>query len=81
MTRSAADRRKLWTAAFDDPIVNNPLGWKHRVWLDHILASPSLIEPTSPIKLLRDSGTIDTKDTTSYRASDDFAVSAVIEIS
>jgi endonuclease/exonuclease/phosphatase family metal-dependent hydrolase len=79
MTKSAADRRKLWTAAFDDPIVNNPLGWKHRVWLDHILASPSLLDPAAPVRLVKDSGSIDTKDTTSYRASDHFAVTAVLE--
>jgi hypothetical protein len=80
MTRTASDRRKLWTAAFDDPIVNNPLGWKHRVWLDHILASPSLLRPDSPIRLVEDSGAIDAKDTTSYRASDHFAVTAVIDV-
>ena len=80
MTKTASDRRKLWTAAFDDPIVNNPLGWKHRVWLDHILASPSLLAPASPVRVVRDSGRIDTKDTTSYRASDHFAVTAVMEI-
>lgn len=80
MTRTATDRNKLWTAAFDDPIVNHPLGWKHRVWLDHIIGSPSLLDPASPVKLVRDSGLIDAKDTTSYKASDHFAVTAVLSV-
>lgn len=80
MTGTAADRSKLWTAAFDDPIVNNPLRRQHRVWLDHIIGSPSLLNAASPIKLVEDSGHIDIKDSTSYKASDHFAVMAHLQV-
>jgi Endonuclease/Exonuclease/phosphatase family len=73
MSRTAADREQLWTADFPDPIVN-ATQWRHRIWIDHILASPDLLAPGAPLAVVRDSGRIAAKDATSRKASDHFAV-------
>ena len=67
-----------WTADFPDPIVTNPMGYNHRVWIDHILVSPGLADATSPIRLVNGSGMIDARDNNSRTASDHFAVSCVL---
>ena len=67
-----------WTADFPDPIVNNPRGFNHRVWIDHILVSPDLADPQGPIRLVANSGAIDENDDTAELASDHFAVSCVL---
>jgi hypothetical protein len=72
----AADR---WTADFPDPIVTNPRGWNHRVWIDHILVSPDLADQASPIRLVDGSGAIDAQnDDDARNASDHFAVTCVL---
>jgi hypothetical protein len=79
MTGTSKTRKDLWTAEFPDPIVNNPLGWEHRIWIDHILVSPSMLENDSPVKYVMDSGKIGDKNLDSYKASDHFPVHCDIE--
>lgn len=67
-------RRELYTAEFPDPIVRHPFGFKHRVWIDHILFSPDILRPNNLIKSVQNSGTICVKDQNSKSASDHFAV-------
>lgn len=67
-----------WTADFPDPIVSNPRNWKHRVWIDHILVSPDMLQPNAALRLVNDSGAIDQRDQTSRTASDHFAVSCTL---
>jgi endonuclease/exonuclease/phosphatase family metal-dependent hydrolase len=66
-----------WTADFPDPIVSNPMGFNHRVWIDHILVSPDLADANSPIRMVNGSGAIDARDNLSRLASDHFAVYCV----
>ncbi len=40
----------LWTAEFPDPIVTSAIGLKHHVWIDHILVSPDMLDPQSPVR-------------------------------
>jgi endonuclease/exonuclease/phosphatase family metal-dependent hydrolase len=79
MSRTAADREQLWTADFPDPIVNAQQ-WRHRIWIDHILASPDLIAPGAPLAVVRDSGRIVAKDRTARSASDHFAVHCTLRV-
>ncbi len=79
MTRTSKTKKDLWTADFPDPIVNNPLGWKHRIWIDHILVSPNMLENDSPVKYVMDSGQIGKKNPDSRKASDHFPVYCEIE--
>jgi len=79
MTGTSKTRNELWTADFPDPIVNNPLGWEHRIWIDHILVSPNMLENDSPIKYVMDSGEIGDKNPDSRKASDHFPVHCEIE--
>lgn len=74
MTKTATDRDNLWTVEFPDPIVNPQRGVEHRVWIDHILASQNLVKPSGSFRVVRDSGRIALRDTTSRKASDHFAV-------
>lgn len=74
MTHNAADRANLWTVEFPDPIVNPQRGLKHRVWIDHILASHDLVRPGAPLRVVRDSGRIAARDPIARKASDHFAV-------
>lgn len=67
-----------WTADFPDPIVRNPRGFNHRVWIDHILTSPDLIRANNPIRLVDNSGRIDDRDNSSRLASDHFAISCTL---
>lgn len=67
-----------WTADFPDPIVNNPRGFNHRVWIDHILVSPTLADPQGQLRLVTNSGEIDENDNVAQMASDHFAVSCVL---
>lgn len=74
LSKDPATRADLWTVEFPDPIVENALGYKHRVWLDHILLSPHFLKPDSPLRLVPDSGRIAEKNPISKAASDHFAV-------
>jgi hypothetical protein len=67
-----------WTADFSDPIVTNPRGFNHRVWIDHILVSPDLVDAASTIRLVNGSGFIDARDNNSRTASDHFAISCIL---
>lgn len=68
------DRPGLWTANFPDPIVSHPYGWKHRVWIDHILVSPHMSEGSNPVRYVTDSGGIGQSSPASRSASDHFPV-------
>jgi endonuclease/exonuclease/phosphatase family metal-dependent hydrolase len=48
----------LWTAEFVDPIVSHREGWKHRVWIDHILLSPHFRKPEASLGLVKHSGKV-----------------------
>ena len=79
MSKGSRTKRDLWTVAFPDPIVTSPLGWKHRVWLDHILVSPDMLEPANSVRCLVDSGRIAPKNRDSREASDHSGVYCTIE--
>jgi endonuclease/exonuclease/phosphatase family metal-dependent hydrolase len=79
MSGDSQQRKNLWTADFPDPIVNHPFDYKHRVWLDHILLSPDMLQANNPVRYVTDSGAIATKDNASRAASDHFAVHCRIE--
>ena len=81
-TESNKTRRDLFTVEFADPIVNNPLGFERRVWLDHILVSPGMLDPDNPVHLVdvEKSGKIGPRDADARAASDHFAVHCSIEI-
>ncbi len=72
-------RDQLWTTDFLDPIVSSPFGGKHRVWLDHILISPDMLNATSQVRYLMDSGKIGEKDRTARKASDHYPVYCKVE--
>ena len=78
MTRTRQDRKNLWTADFLDPIVTQARRWKHRVWIDHILVSPDMLDGNNPVRYKMDSGRIGEKNATSRKASDHFPVSCEI---
>lgn len=80
MSQDSGLRNKLWTADFPDPIVNNPLGYNHRVWIDHILISPDMLQSTNAIRYVMNSGKIGSSDSDSRKASDHFAVYCKIAI-
>ncbi len=77
---TAAVRNSLFTVEFDDPIVEAFRGEKHKVWLDHILASPNVLDTSAPLHVVPDSGRIDTQDATARTASDHFSVLATLEV-
>ena len=79
MSSDSQLRNSLWTADFPDPIVSHPFGYKHRVWIDHILLSPDMLQQNNPVRYVMDSGTVAPKDNTSRAASDHFAVYCTIE--
>lgn len=72
-------RGDLWTTDFPDPIVSSPFGGRHRVWLDHILASPDMFNANAAVRYLQDSGRIGEKDAVARLASDHYPVSCRIE--
>jgi len=47
--------------------------------IEHILLSPDMLQANNPVRYVKDSGTIPTKDNTSRAASDHFAVHCKIE--
>lgn len=79
MTGDSKKRKDLWTADFPDPIVTHPLGYRHRVWIDHILVSPDMLRSGNNVRYVLDSGEIGVKDGTAKKASDHFAVHCDIE--
>jgi hypothetical protein len=79
MQRTKEKKLNCWTACFKDPIVNAPLGRKHMVWIDHILASPDMLQQNNPVNIVKESGNVYEKNTSSYNASDHFAVYCDIE--
>lgn len=66
----------LWTVSFQDPIVSNPLGFKHRVWIDHILLSPDMLNANTnnQVRYVANSGRVGDKDKDSWSASDHIPV-------
>jgi endonuclease/exonuclease/phosphatase family metal-dependent hydrolase len=74
MTHTTTDRANLWTVDFPDPIVNPQRGVTHKVWIDHILASPDLVRPRGSLRVVRDSGRIAARDAIARKASDHVAV-------
>ncbi|TKJ32455.1 hypothetical protein CEE39_05340 [bacterium (candidate division B38) B3_B38] len=80
MTKESGLKKQLWTADFPDPIVSHPLGYRHRVWIDHILVSPDMLRPANPVRYIMDSGKVGAKNRDSRQASDHFAVYCNIEI-
>lgn len=79
MQGESATRNDLWTAEFPDPIVDNSFGRKHRVWIDHILVSPDMLDPDSPLRLVERSGRVGDKNADSRQASDHFPVLCQIQ--
>jgi endonuclease/exonuclease/phosphatase family metal-dependent hydrolase len=73
------DRKDLWTAEFPDPIVSNSMGLKHRVWIDHILVSPSMLKPDSHLRYVTRSGRVGGPATTWRKASDHRPVTCELE--
>lgn len=73
-------KKNLWTADFPDPIVSHPKGYQHRVWIDHLLISQDMLQPTNPVRYVMNSGEIGPKDKDARKASDHFAVYCKIEI-
>ena len=80
MSGSSASRKELWTADFPDPIVEHRLGYRHRVWLDHILVSPDMLSAGNKVRYVMDSGRIGEKNRDSREASDHFSVYCEIEV-
>ena len=70
---------EVWTADFPDPIVNHPFGYKHRVWIDHILLSPDMLRPNNVIRYVARSGNVGLKNNDSRKASDHFPVYCTVE--
>ena len=79
MTQDSQLKKGLWTADFPDPIVSHPYGYKHRVWIDHILLSPDMLNETNSVRYVDNSGRIGEKNQSSYKASDHFPVYCRIE--
>jgi endonuclease/exonuclease/phosphatase family metal-dependent hydrolase len=79
MTGNSQLIKNLWTADFPDPIVSNPLGYNHRIWIDHILLSPDMLQQNNSVRYILNSGTVAPKDNISRAASDHFAVYCTIE--
>lgn len=70
----APKNKRPWTAQFADPIVGHPFKWKHRVWIDHIIASPDMLGDRSPVSVVRDSGKLGPSDEDALEASDHRAI-------
>ena len=79
MTKDTESRKDLWTVEFKDSIVAHPFGYKHRVWIDHILLSPDMLNQAGPVRYVADSGEVAPKNSASRKASDHFAVFCKIE--
>lgn len=79
MSQSREHRNDLWTADFPDPIVSSPFGMRHRVWIDHILVSPDMLNSNSALRLKPDSGQIIPKNRIARDASDHFPVYCHLE--
>lgn len=80
MSMDSASKKQLWTADFPDPIVNHPRRARHRVWIDHILLSPSMLQPAASVRYVMNSGGIGAKTKDAEKASDHFPVFARVEI-
>lgn len=80
MTQEPGRKKDLWTVEFPDPIVQHALGFKHRVWIDHILLSPDFLKPEAPIRYVEKSGMIGEKTKDAREASDHFAIYCKITV-
>lgn len=80
MSEDSELKKTLWTADFPDPIVRHPLGYRHRVWIDHIFLSPDTLRPTNTVRYVMNSGKVGSKNKDSREASDHFVVYCKIEI-
>jgi hypothetical protein len=69
--------KEIWTTSFEDPIVANRR--RHRAWTDHILITPNLLKPKSPLKYVKNSGEIFIKNQIAKKASDHFPVFCKLE--
>jgi hypothetical protein len=79
MSKDSALKKKLWTVDFPDPIVKHSMGYRHRVWLDHILVSQDMLQPGSSVRYVTNSGMIASGSRDAWKASDHFAVYCRIE--
>ena len=79
MSMDSQLKKDLWTADFPDPIVSHPLGYRHRVWIDHILLSPDMLKANNTVRYVTNSGKVAPKDANSRQASDHFPVYCKIE--
>ena len=69
--------KDLWTAEFPDQIVSNRAN--HRVWIDHILVSPDMLNEKNKFRYVMNSGGIGKKDEISKEASDHYPVFCNLE--
>ncbi len=69
--------RELWTAEFPDQIIS--YSKNHRVWIDHILVSPDMIDSENKLRYVMDSGSICQKDEIAKAASDHYPVFCQLE--
>lgn len=74
MSGDSGSRKDLWTADFPDPIVKHSLGYRHRVWVDHILVSQKMLKSDSSVRYAMDSGAVAPKNRDAHEVSDHFAV-------
>ena len=73
------DRAKeLWTMAYPDLIIRNMD--LHRAWLDHIFISPGMLDQSTVLKYVMDSGQIAEKDEAAAAASDHFPVYCTLAV-
>ncbi|MEW6718580.1 MAG: endonuclease/exonuclease/phosphatase family protein [Chloroflexota bacterium] len=80
MSKERGLMKDLWTADFPDPIVNHPLGYRHQVWVDHILVSPDMVWGASQVRYVDESGRVGPGDRAARTASDHRAVHCQIEV-
>jgi len=79
MSKDSDLKKKLWTVDFPDPIVKHSMGYRHRVWLDHILVSQDMLQPDSSVRYVKNSGMIASGSRDAWKASDHFAVHCKIK--
>jgi hypothetical protein len=80
MGKDKETKKDLWTADFPDPIVSHPYGYKHCVWIDHILLSPDMLLNNNSVRYVNDSDKIGTKSKENREASDHFPVYCKVEV-
>lgn len=77
--KTRTDQRKaLWTTEFPDQIVANLAN--HKVWIDHILVSPDMLQKESRLRYVSESAEVGKKDEISKAASDHYPVFCRLEV-